>query len=49
MAQVAINNNASEITHVTLFYANFRRDPNLFIEALIGLQTDRALETSAGL
>ncbi len=40
MAQVAINNNALETTHVTLFYANFGKDPNLFIEALTGLQTD---------
>ncbi len=37
MAQVAINNNALETTRVTLFYANFGKDPNLFIEALIGL------------
>jgi len=36
MAQVAINNNALETTHVTLFYANFGKDPNLFIEALTG-------------
>ncbi len=49
IAQIAVNNNASKTTHVTLFYANFRKDPNLFIEALIGLQTDRALETLVGL
>ena len=49
MAQVAINNNASKITHVTPFYANFRKDPNLFIEALTRPQTDWALKTLAGL
>ena len=49
MAQVAINNNASEITHVTPFYANFGKDPNLFMEALTGPQTDRALQSSADL
>jgi transposase InsO family protein len=49
MAQVAINNNASETTHVTPFYANFGKDPNLFMEALTGPQTDRALQSSASL
>ena len=49
MAQVAINNNASETTHVTPFYANFGKDPNLFMEALTGPQTDRALQSSADL
>jgi len=49
MAQIAINNNASETTHVTPFYANFGKDPNLFMEALTGPQTDRALETSTTL
>jgi len=49
MAQIAINNNALETTRITLFYANFRKDPNLFIEALTGPRTDWALETLAGL
>jgi len=49
MAQIAINNNASETTNVTPFYANFGKDPNLFMEAKSGPQTDRALKSSAGL
>ncbi len=49
MAQIAINNNASKTTHITPFYANFGKDPNLFMEALTGLQTDRALQLLANL
>ena len=40
MAQIAINNNASETTNVTLFYANFGKDPKVFMEAKAGPQTE---------
>jgi len=49
MAQIAINNNASDTTQVTPFYANFGKNPNLFMEALTWPQTDRALQSSADL
>ena len=43
MAQLALNNNASETTGITPFYANFGKDPNLFMEPRQGPNADKAL------
>lgn len=49
MAQLALNNNVSETTKESPFFANFGRDPNLFMEPRLGPQSDRALENSRAL
>ena len=49
MAQIALNNNASETTGQTPFFANHGKDPNLFMEPRLGPQTDRALANSGSL
>ena len=43
MAQIALNNNKSETTNETPFYANFGKHPNLFMEPKSGPQTDKAM------
>ena len=44
IAQIALNNNAFKITGITLFYANFRKYPNLFMEPQEGLNANVALQ-----
>ena len=43
MAQLALNNNASETTRQTLFFLNYRKTPNLFIELRTLVKADRAI------
>ena len=49
MAQVALNNNVSETTQETPFFANFGKNPNLFMEPQQGPLTEKALVTATGL
>ena len=43
MAQLALNNNVSETTGMTPFYANFGRNPNLFMTTLPNVGVERAI------
>ena len=43
IAQVTLNNNASKTTSESPFYANYGKDPNLFIEPRLGLASKEAL------
>lgn len=43
MAQLALNNNVSETTGLTPFFANFGRNPNLFMTTLPSVGTDKAI------
>jgi hypothetical protein len=45
MAQVALNNNASETTKETPFFANYGKNPNLFMEGRLGPRADKALHS----
>ena len=49
MAQVALNNNVSETTQETPFFANFGKNPNLFMNPQQGPLTEKALVTAAAL
>ncbi len=46
IAQLALNNNASETTKTTPFFANYGKDPNLFITALPNPSANRALKAA---
>ncbi len=46
MAQLALNNNASETTKTTPFFANYGKHPNLFTTALPNPSADRALKAA---
>ena len=43
MAQLAYNNNVSETTEVSSFFANFGIDPNLFMEPREGPKAKSAI------
>jgi hypothetical protein len=46
MAQLALNNNTSETTKTTPFYANYGKDPNLFNTPLPNPNAERALKNA---
>jgi len=49
MAQVALNNNESETIHECLFYANYGKHPNLFMEPREGPAAEKAMVAASGL
>ena len=49
IAQVAINDSASETTRETPFFSNYGKDPNLFMEPQQGPATEKALTKASDL
>ena len=49
MAQLALNNNVSDTTKITPFFANYGKHPYLFITPKPHLNAERAIQTSKGL
>ena len=43
MAQLTYNNKLSRITGITLFFANYRKNANSFLQLREGLNIDKAL------
>ena len=43
MAQLALNNNVSETTRQTLFFLNYGKTPNLFIELRTLVKAEKAI------
>jgi hypothetical protein len=46
IAQLAYNNKLLELTKITPFFANYRRNPNLFKQTLLGLKAKAAITTA---
>ena len=43
IAQLALNNNVSETTKETLFFLNYGKTPNLFIELKTAVKAEKAM------
>ena len=43
IAQLALNNNVLETTKETLFFLNYRKAPNLFIELRTAIKAEKAI------